>query len=142
MATVNTPSLDKKQKSKQHTNNLVIVNNIEDISDNNSPKLHLKQPQFTTTEIIQKFPNVTNRYCQKIGFSVPWDNDEIPPNNNTYYSSIQQIFKLIKEYDPQVQILPWNIAKQNCNLIVNEELIPSSLDELKEYIYDLHLQPK
>jgi hypothetical protein len=86
---------------------------------------------------------VTNRFCQKIvGFSVPWDNKEIPPNNDTYYSSIQQIFKLIKEYNPQVQILPWNITKQNCNPVVNEELIPSAPDELEEYIYDLHIQPK
>jgi hypothetical protein len=143
VATENTPPPDKKQTNKQHSMDAVIENIVnEDNSVQYLWRLQLKQPRFTTTEIIQKFPNVNNRFCQKIGFLVPWDNTETPPNNDTYYISIRQIFRLIKDYDPQFQILPWNITKQNCNPIVNEEHIPTTPDELKEYIYDLHIQPK
>jgi hypothetical protein len=143
MATENTPPPEKKQTNKQHSTDAVTENIVnEDNSGQHLSRLQSKQPRFTTTEIIQKFPNVNNRFCQKIGFSVPWDNTETPPNNDTYYISIRQIFRLIKDYDPQFQILPWNITKQNSNPIVNEEHIPTTPDKLKEYIYDLHIQPK
>jgi hypothetical protein len=143
MATEISPTPTGQSTSKQHTNNDATEKNTsEHISEKMKSKLYSKQPRFTTTEIIQKFPNLNNRYCQKIGFSVPWDNDECSPNNDTYHQAIRQIFTLVKEYDPQFQLIPWNIINQNFNPIVNVKHIPTSPRELKEYIYDLHIQPK
>ncbi len=131
METDKTPTPNGKQTNKLHIiDEATMINDTNEISEKTVAKLHSKQPRFTTTEIIQKFPNLNNRYCQKIGFSVPWDDAECPPNNDTYYSSIRQLYRLVKEYDPQFQIIPWNITKENCNPIVKEEHIPTTPNEL------------
>jgi hypothetical protein len=102
-------------------------------------KLYSQQPRFSTNKIIQKFPNITDRYCHKIGFSIPWHGDPEPLNKETYFSAIKYLFKILKDYDTVFQILPWNITKQECNPIVDSNLIPTSHEELQDYVYDLHI---
>jgi hypothetical protein len=104
-------------------------------------KLYSQQPRFSTYEIIQKFPNIQNRYCQKIGFSIPWHGDSEPPNKDTYHLAIKYLFKILKEYDNTFQILPWDIRTWDYNPIVDNTLIPNSHEDLQEYVYDLHLHP-
>jgi hypothetical protein len=104
-------------------------------------KLYSQQPRFSTSENIQKFSNITNRYCHKIGFSIPWNGDPEPLNKDTNYLAIKYLFKILKEYDNAFQILPWNIRKWECNPIIDSEFILNSHEELQEYLYDLHVHP-
>jgi hypothetical protein len=73
-------------------------------------KLYSQQPRFSTSEIIQKFPNITNRYCH-IGFSIPWNRSPESPNKETYFSTSKYLFKILKDYDNAFQLLSWNITK-------------------------------
>jgi hypothetical protein len=48
---------------------------------------------------------------------------------------------MVKNYDLQFQILPWNICEKECNPISESINIPETHNELLSYLYNVHVTP-
>jgi hypothetical protein len=101
---------------------------------NNDLQLTFLQPWCLTSEILQQFLNINHRYCHKIKVSIPWKDEQNIPNLDTYHKSIHYFFAMIKHYDPQFQILPWDISQNQCNPISEDINIPETHDELLSFL--------
>ncbi len=136
-----TPTTNNSTQQEQIHNNNPPSNSTNNDSNTNVVQILSSHPRFSTSEIIQKFPNIQHRFCHKIKVSIPWRDDSSSPNYDTYYKAIYYFFDIVKTSDPQFQILTWNIHDKECNSISDKEHIPHSHNELSTYLYNLHISP-
>jgi hypothetical protein len=124
---------DKHSKTTHQTNKTT--------SKSKTTHLLSSQPRFSTTEILQKFPQIQHRYCHKLKISIPWDDKDNLPTPTTYYKSIHYFYTLVKKFDPRFQILTWDIVNKQCNNISSIDQLPKTHHELSSYLYNVHMTP-
>lgn len=136
-----TPTTANTKQNRQINNNNTDTSSSTTDNDTNVVQIISSHPRFSTSDIIQKFPHIQHRFCHKIKVSIPWKDETNEPNDDTYYKAICYFFDIVKQSDPQFQILTWNINNKECNSISDRRNIPHSHKDLSEYLYNLHITP-
>jgi hypothetical protein len=137
---IKTPSPPQQSNTASH-NGQQITTKTTTTDDKHDNHLSSSQPRYSTSEILQQFPNIKHRFCHKIKVSIPWKDDLNLPNMDTYHKAIHYFFTMVKKHDPHFQILPWNIGSIQCNPISEDINIPETHDELLSYLYNVHVTP-
>jgi hypothetical protein len=135
-----TPSPPQQSKTNQHVQQETpTASNTTDKHNDNV--LSSSHPRYSTSEILQQFPNIKHRFCHKIKVSIPWKDDHNIPNQDTYHKAIHYFFTMVKQHNPHFQILPWNISDNQCNPISEDINIPETNNKLLSYLYNVHVTP-
>jgi hypothetical protein len=134
-------TIPNQNTDKQTANNANTNVQINTNTTRTSNPILSSQPRFSTSDIVKKFPHIKPRYCHKIKISLPWDDKQSAPTSDTYYKPIHHFFQLVKSYDPQFQLLTWDIINKECNTISDVNRLPKSHNELSSYLYNVHMTP-